>query len=331
MLLTFVVPAYNASKTIRRCLDSIYSLPLKENEYETFVIDDCSTDDTIEIVEGYQEEHDNLVLFCQQQNHRQGAARNIGIDKTTGDYIVFVDSDDEVSEGLLRAVTMADTGHFDMVVMRVVKVSGEGKVESEMSLSYQAETVFSGVELQTEYPFWGTAPWPYVYRRSFLKEVNYPFAEDVLFEDSDFVNVHLYHAQKMAYCNTCGYRVHCNADSTTHTLSYKHVADYALLGTRMLAFYESLPDKTTKYANTILEGGSFNVMKSFRRLFLLGSTKEIHAFYDRIDARFDRKRLLIYRTPAYCWTRWTRFGLKYRGLCVFLLFFIFPILNLFRK
>lgn len=91
MLLTFVVPAYNASKTIRRCLDSIYSLPLKENEYETFVIDDCSTDNTIEIVEGYQEEHDNLFLFRQLQNHRQGAARNFGIDKTTGDFIVFLD------------------------------------------------------------------------------------------------------------------------------------------------------------------------------------------------------------------------------------------------
>lgn len=331
MRVAFIIPAYNASSTIIRCLDSIYSLSLKEDEFEVFVIDDCSTDNTVELVKDYKKSHANLTLLCQMHNHRQGAARNIGMDNATSDFIVFVDSDDEVGEGLLRAVTMADTGHLDMVAMRVAKVSGEGLVESEMSLPYQNETVFSGVELQTEYPFWGTAPWPYVYRRSFLKEVNYRFAEDMLFEDSDFVNVHLYHAKKMVYCDVCGYRMHYNADSTTHTLSYKHVADYALLGTRMLAFYESLPDKTTKYANTILEGGSFNVMKSFRRLFQLGSMKEIRAFYDRFDARFDRKRLLIYKTPAYCWTRWTRFGLKHRGLCVSLLCFALPILNLFRK
>ena len=331
MLLTFVVPAYNASKTIHRCLNSIYSLPLKENEFETFVIDDCSTDNTIEIVEDYQKEHDNLTLFCQPHNHRQGAARNIGMDKAKSDFIVFVDSDDEVDEGLLLAVKQAIDKNLDMVAIRVTQVSGEGKVENEMSLPYQEDQVFSGVELQTEYPFWGTAPWAYLYRRLFLKEVNYCFAEDVLFEDTDFVNVHLYHAKKMVYCDACGYRMHYNADSTTHTLSYKHVADYALLGTRMLAFYESLPEKTTKYANSILEGGSFNVMMSFRRLFRLKFMKEVRAFYDRFDARFDRKRLLIYRTPAYCWTRWTRFGLKHRTLCIFLLCFIFPILNLFRK
>ena len=231
MLVSFIIPVYNSATTIRRCLDSIYALPIKELDFEAIVIDDCSTDNTVELLRNYQKNHENLDLYCQPQNHRQGAARNIGVDKAKGDFVVFVDSDDEADAGLLKAVKMAEDKCLDMVAMRISKVQN-GKVESEMSLPYQVETVFSGVELQTEYPFWGTAPWPYVYRRSFLKEVNYHFAEDVLFEDSDFVNVHLYHAQKMAYCNTCGYQVHYNADSTTHTISYKHLADY-------LAMYEA--------------------------------------------------------------------------------------------
>ena len=310
MLISFVIPAYNASSTVGRCLDSVYALALNENEFEVLAIDDCSTDNTVEVLEEYQKRHLNLMLIRQPENHRQGAARNLGMDRAKGDFIVFVDSDDEVEAGMLQAVKMAVNGHLDMVAMRTEEVTSEGITASESSLPYPSEAVFSGVELQTDHPFWVTAPWAYVYRRSFLKEVNYPFAEEVLYEDSDFVNVHLYHAKRMAYCNVCCYRAHQNASSTTHTVSYKHLADYALLGTRMLAFYESLPDKTTKYAASILEGGSFNIMKSFRRLRRLGSFKEIRAFYERFDSRYYRKRLLNYREPAYCWTWWTRFCLR---------------------
>ena len=310
MLITFVIPAYNASQTVTRCLDSVYALPLNENEFEVLAIDDCSTDNTVEVMEEYQKKHLNLILIRQPENHRQGAARNLGMERAKGDFIVFVDSDDEVEEGILHALKMAVDRQLDMVAMRTEEVTNEGMTASESSLSYSSEAVFSGVELQTEHPFWVTAPWAYVYRRSFLKEVNYPFAEEVLYEDSDFVNVHLYHAQRMAYCDVCGYRAHQNADSTTHTISFKHLADYALLGTRMLAFYESLPDKTTKYAESILEGGSYNIMKSFRMLRRLRSFKEIKAFYDRFDAQYDRERLLGYRDPAYCWTWWTRFCIR---------------------
>lgn len=306
MLISLVVPAFNASQTITRCLDSVYALPLNENEFEVLAVDDCSTDNTVEVLEEYQKNHPNLTLYRQSENHRQGAARNIGVAKATGDFIVFSDSDDEVAEGLLQAVKMAVDRQLDMVAMRSVEVTSEGKVDCETCLPYEAETVFSGVTLQTEHPFWTTAPWAYVYRRSFLTSVNYPFVEDMLYEDSDFVNIHLYHAQRMAYCDVCGYRAHQNVVSTTHTISYKHLADYALLGTRMLAFYESLPDKTTKYADSILEGGSYNIMMSFRKLYRLKSLKEIRAFYARLDAHYDRQRLRGYRKPAYCWTWWTR-------------------------
>lgn len=312
MRVSFIIPAYNASSTLARCLDSIFLLPLKKDEFEVIAIDDCSTDSTVEMLKHYQKENLNLSLFFQPQNHRQGAARNIGLDNAKGELIIFVDSDDEVDEGLLHAIKMAEDKCLDMVAMRVSKIQGNGKVEYEKDLPYREERIFSGIELQTEHPFWFTGPVAYLYRNSFLKKVDYRFAEDVLFEDSDFVNVHLYYAKKMSYCDKCGYRIHHNANSTTNTISFKHLADYFLLGTRMLTHYEALPDKTTNYAEGILEGGSFNIMKSFRRLIRLNSFAEIRAFYDRVDTYFDRGRLMRYRNPSYCWTRWTRFCLKHR-------------------
>ena len=51
MLVSFIIPSYNSAHTVNRCLDSIYALPLKQEEFEVIFIDDCSTDNTCEIVE----------------------------------------------------------------------------------------------------------------------------------------------------------------------------------------------------------------------------------------------------------------------------------------
>ena len=54
MLISFIIPAYNASKTILRCLNSIYSLPLQEDEFEVLAVDDCSADNTVELLKEFQ-------------------------------------------------------------------------------------------------------------------------------------------------------------------------------------------------------------------------------------------------------------------------------------
>ena len=99
----------------------------------------------------------------------------------------------------------------------------------------------------------------------------------------------------------------------TH-LSYKHISDYALLGTRMLSFYNSLSNKESKFASLILEGGSYNIMQSCKNLLKLKSKRDIHSFYDRFDTYADRSSLLHYREPSYCWTKWTRFCLSHRQM-----------------
>ena len=331
MKTSFIIPSYNAANTINRCLDSIYTLPLEESEYEVIVVDDCSTDNTVEIVKEYINLHSNLVLLRQSENHRQGAARNKGIAMAKGKYIVFVDSDDETAKGVVSAVRLAEERELDMVVMRVALISGEKGIVKEKSLPYKIDQVFHGFEFQTGFPFWNTGPCAYVYRNVLINDTKYPFAEDVLYEDSDFVIVHLYHASRMSYSDECGYKVHFNPESTTHTISYKHLSDYALLGTRMLKFYESIVDKSTKFAESVLEGGSYNIMKSFRKLFHLQSISEIRSFYDRFDSRCKRKLLLEYRKPAYCWTRWTRLCLKYPRLSALIVCLVKPLLLLSNR
>lgn len=314
MFFSIIIPAYNAELTIARCLNSIYALSIRETEYEVIVIDDCSSDRTVTLIEEYKHVHPNIVLLKQPQNHRQGAARNRGLSIAKGEYVVFLDSDDEMRPGLLSALELAEKGNLDMTVMRGSVVGSSGLTTKTYNLPYESNVLFSGTSFQSSHRFWCTAPWPYLYRMSFLKKVDYPFAEDVLYEDSDFVNVHLYYAQRMGYCDEICYLIHENPCSTTHTLSYKHVCDYALLGTRMLNFYNHIENKNTPYAESILEGGSWNIMQSCKNLFKLDSKSDIRAFYDRFDRFASRESLFHNREPAYCWTLWTRFCIRHRKM-----------------
>lgn len=312
MLFSIIIPTYNAKATINRCLDSVYVLPVPEEVFEVIIIDDCSTDETVEAIKHYEKEHHNLVLLIQTHNHRQGAARNRGIEIAQGEYIVFLDSDDEIEPGVLSAVAVSRKYDLDMAVMHYRRLSSDGNLDKEYILPYAPDAVFSGVTLQTEYPFWCSTPWAYLYRKAFLNRVNYPFAEDVLFEDSDFVYVHLYFAARMAYCNEVGYRMWSNPLSTTHTTSFRHVCDYAVLGTRMLSFYQQIEDKCSVYARSVLEGGSYNIMRSCKNLFKLKSISDVHSFYERFDLLANRRAMLSYSEPTYCWTRWTRFCMKHK-------------------
>lgn len=317
MLCSFIIPAYNASKTIVRCLDSIYKLSLSESDFEVICIDDCSSDNTINVIKEYAESHSNITLLRQTENHRQGAARNRGVDIAKGKYIVFVDSDDESDCGVVDALKMAEEEDLDMVTMHYVNVDEKGNIIEKEPISLSG--VFTGVELQTTQPYWCTGPVPYLYKSTFLKLVSYPFHEDMLFEDSDFVTVHLNNAKRIKYCPICCYKVHYNSTSTTHTTSYKHVADYFLLGTRMLQFYHTLDDKDSKYSLSIKEGGSYNIWMSCKRLVKLSSTRDVRLFYERVDFYTDRTKLFGYREPAYCWTLWTKLCIQHKHIAIVLI------------
>lgn len=313
-LISFIIPAYNASKTIVRCLNSIYTLALDTNDFEVIIIDDYSKDNTVQLIEQYAITHTNITLLCQAENHRQGAARNRGISIAKGEYIVFIDSDDETSFGLLNALQLAEKHQLDMVVMHYVNVNEKGVITEKEPITL--EGIFSGAEMQIKHPYWCAGPVPYLYKTSFLQQVNYPFAEDVLFEDSDFVNVHLYYATRMMYCELCAYNVHYNATSTTHTRTYKHFSDYFLLGTRMLKFYHSLEDQTCEYALSIRDGGAYNIWTSCRRLMKLSSISDVCAFYSRIDSVINRSDYTHYTDPHWAWTHWTKLCLKHKYLAI---------------
>ena len=100
-LISVIVPVYNVEKYLDECVNSI--LDQTYSNIEILLIDDGSTDNSPNICDFY-EKQDNRVRVIHQQNGGLSLARNIGIEKSQGDFIVFVDSDDYISTDMLEVM-----------------------------------------------------------------------------------------------------------------------------------------------------------------------------------------------------------------------------------
>lgn len=93
-MVSIIVPCYQVEKYIRRCVDSIINQSIGFENIELILVDDASTDGTLEILRKYEKMYPGIIVIECEKNGRQGTARNIGLQYATGKYIGFVDADD---------------------------------------------------------------------------------------------------------------------------------------------------------------------------------------------------------------------------------------------
>lgn len=127
LLLSVIIPAYNVEEYIGNCMESILRQKVSF-AYEIIVIDDGSTDATAQQLEKYS--HCEQVIILHQKNRGLSAARNKGIDCSRGEYLCFVDSDDELTDGALEAlVSKAREEDAKLVVGSFQKTLRNGRVQ----------------------------------------------------------------------------------------------------------------------------------------------------------------------------------------------------------
>jgi glycosyltransferase involved in cell wall biosynthesis len=153
-LVSIIIPVYNVEKYIDRCLESV--LNQTYCNLEIIVVNDCTSDNSMSIVDNYSGKYSNIIIISLCENKGPMRARNVGTKASTGDYIIFCDSDDwlppNAVELLLKAALVNDA---DIITGSFQKVStlGEYKSVRKPKLSYGHDTyaVYKSL-LNTELP-----------------------------------------------------------------------------------------------------------------------------------------------------------------------------------
>ena len=142
--ISVIVPVYNTGKYIKRCLDSIVNQTI-ESEIEIIVINDGSTDDSDERIKEYIRKKDckAKIKYYSKENEGIAKTRNFGIEKATGDYILFVDSDDyiksELIEGVLPIIIGCKTSSISYFFanLQIFSISSSEILESKTTFAYK--------------------------------------------------------------------------------------------------------------------------------------------------------------------------------------------------
>ena len=265
MILSFIIPTYNAASFVQATLDHIYATSLLEKDYEVIVVDDCSADNTCECIEQYAQSHKNLHLIRQPQNHRQGAARNRGLEVAKGEYITFVDSDDIILEGIVAAIACAQKNNVDLVYCSCYHEKTPTEVVLK-EIEMPEDTIMFGIDFCEKYQHEGVFwyPWGILYNREWLQALNYPFIEDRQHEDRDWLAYVMSHARTIANSKKPMYRYVCNPNSTCRMPRYSTIFDHVASGIRHVDLAEQLKSDCPKLSATLYSFGMEEIHHSIR-------------------------------------------------------------------
>lgn len=308
MQVSFVIPVYNGRECIVRCLESICNLGISQQEYEIIVVDDCSTDNTCDVVQEYMRVHPQVKLLYQSQNHRQGAARNLGLKIAKGEYITFVDSDDVILRGVVSALNIARQQSVDLVYCSCYhEKTLTDFVLKEIDMD--ESTAMSGIEFceryQQEGVFW--YPWGILYRLEWLKTLNYPFIEDRQHEDRDWLAYVMSKARTVTNSKQPMYRYICNPHSTCRMPRYSTVFDHIASGIRHIDLAKQLANQCPKMSATLYAFGREEIHHSIRlrnlTKYLWEDNKQFYDTQHLMPLMADLKRICReYRMPIEVYT-----------------------------
>lgn len=243
-ILSIIVPAYNASTTIRRCVSSLVGQT--ERDIEILLVDDGSTDDTLRLCEEFAAEDSRVKVFS-KLNEGQGLARNYGLKLAKGKYVAFVDADDActsamyaslLESALENAADIAICGYLDViddVAVCAHPVESFVLAEKEQRQRYMADLV---AEPGRDSSSGCIAVWDSVYRRSLLEEnhVLFPSERSVYSEDLVFKLRALRYSQRICSVPKCLYEYHVSSGS------FSKNSESSVIG-RLKFMYETLSDE----------------------------------------------------------------------------------------
>ena len=198
---SFIVPVYNTEKYLKKCLDSLVNQTYKD--FEIILINDGSTDKSSNIISKYQKKYKNIIVI-DKENEGLSMARNRGVQKSSGKYIIFVDSDDYVSNKLLEEVDKK-IDDSDILRFQIATEDEEyTKINEYHEEGFESMCGYDAFKYLSSYHFVEPA-WCYVIRKNYYIENKFSFKKGVYHEDFGLIPYVIYKARKVKSIDFIGY------------------------------------------------------------------------------------------------------------------------------
>ena len=201
-LISLIMPVYNAENYVARSIDTVLAQTFSDTEI--ILVDDGSTDHSVEIVDWYAKTYPNVVVI-HRENGGVPAARNTGIESANGEYIAFMDNDDMLRPNMLEKLyTSIKKNDCDIAVTSIYQIV-KGKYEMGMQCSLEEDVAVRMNEFLRMYAVSGYALfsiWNKLYRASLVKEHRFP---EIMFDDEAWTPYILSYGDKICYLDAALY------------------------------------------------------------------------------------------------------------------------------
>lgn len=318
---SFILPCYNVAPYIGRCIESIEHQNIPQEEYEVICVDDCSPDNTGDVIREYQQRYPNIVYHRHETNKTAGGARNTGIELAKGKYIWFVDPDDAIVENVLAGLyDKAKELNTDVLFFNKNYINEKG--ESRQDIQFvDLNEVIPGQQFFMKYCpnkrlAEVTSVWREIYNRDFciLNGLRYPeirSSQDVVFAWKAFLL-----AQRVSAISDVCYNHFRRPNSTTGSrgrLKAESAISASLLyPNELLNLIETLHFDNEVFPNDLRFGIHCALNDDSRKVFLMDRAerkrfyrimKEKRVVIDRLCSEMNRKTRLIfeYKMPLLFW------------------------------
>lgn len=222
--LSVIVPVYNAEPYIKRCMESLLMQTLQG--CELIFVNDGSTDQSKAIIESYQKINSRIILI-NQENQGVSAARNKGLSAASGEYVGFVDADDDIEADMYeRLYSAAKSNNCDVVLSNY-----ESELDGHRLVTkypFPVDVVLTKDEITHQVlPFFMRSDqlntvWNKIYRKIIIQENDIQFPERVALGEDGIFNIHFFsHMKTLKYIDYTGYHYREIAASATRNIANK--------------------------------------------------------------------------------------------------------------
>ena len=290
-----VMPIYNAGNFLKESLGGLVQQTLKN--IEIICVNDGSTDKTEEIINKYIKKYDNIV-YIKQKNMGLSMARNNGVKKATGYYLLFIDSDDYVEKNLLENINK-DIDDLDVLRYQLNMVFND-KIIPYGEKEFNVTNGIDAFEKIVRYKFIEMAAL-YVINRKYYVDNNFEFEKGVYHEDYGLLPLVIATAKKVKSINYLGYnyvqRDGSIMSSNDTEKMKKKMDDMLFLFTKAIKYLDNIPNSQNVksfYANSIID--KYNSLSDELKKEYIKKIKDLKVISYLSNDNFKRKiKKIVYK------------------------------------